>query len=321
MLLRPSGLPFLPESESPSDAAGQPLSRACSPLPGAQPPSSPPGVQLLSSDQIPAPRLRSVVVCSSSSQADNCSANSDDDGWQIVMSRKSVRRAKFQERNFDRSNVLRERKIAYLKTMKGLCFRCLSNKHLVNNCREPVRCWNCKSFGHLARSCPKTPMPQPLCCLLHFLLSSATRRSYADVVMSSSGNRRGRHEDRPELDHCAMAATQEMLEGERAFISHAVVVWLGENRPRTELYHVIEAFKAEFGVHSHQIQVSEHAPEDWLVFFTDPSLAEAAAARQASDVVGATSAWLHGARTGTQRRLTCLFVLVFALRTYLSMHG
>lgn len=43
---------------------------------------------------------------------------------------------------------------AYFKRLAGRCFRCLASDHMVANCRDPVRCFNCKGVGHLSRSCP-----------------------------------------------------------------------------------------------------------------------------------------------------------------------
>ena len=46
------------------------------------------------------------------------------------------------------------------------CFRCLASDHLVRDCRDPVRCRNCRGCGHRFSSCPMpiarvlTPMPR-----------------------------------------------------------------------------------------------------------------------------------------------------------------
>jgi hypothetical protein len=46
------------------------------------------------------------------------------------------------------------------------CFRCLASDHLVRECRDPVRCRNCRGCDHRLRSCPMriarvlTPWPR-----------------------------------------------------------------------------------------------------------------------------------------------------------------
>jgi hypothetical protein len=37
--------------------------------------------------------------------------------------------------------------------MAGECFRCLSTKHKVFRCREPIKCYRCKGNGHFERHC------------------------------------------------------------------------------------------------------------------------------------------------------------------------
>lgn len=52
-------------------------------------------------------------------------------------------------------------------TAKAVCFRCLSSEHSVRDCRDPVRCRNCRGIGHRQFSCK---MP------LSLALSPANRR-------------------------------------------------------------------------------------------------------------------------------------------------
>jgi hypothetical protein len=37
----------------------------------------------------------------------------------------------------------------------GRCYRCLALEHRVVQCREPVRCWKCKKFSHIALHCSR----------------------------------------------------------------------------------------------------------------------------------------------------------------------
>ncbi|KAL5676918.1 hypothetical protein ACJX0J_013049, partial [Zea mays] len=46
-------------------------------------------------------------------------------------------------------------------TAKAVCYRCLSLEHLVRACRDPVRCRNCRGYGHRSHDC-KMPISQTL---------------------------------------------------------------------------------------------------------------------------------------------------------------
>jgi hypothetical protein len=47
-------------------------------------------------------------------------------------------------------------------TPSRACFRCLATDHLVDACREPVRCRRCRASGHRSPQCK-----MKLCVLLH----------------------------------------------------------------------------------------------------------------------------------------------------------
>jgi hypothetical protein len=43
------------------------------------------------------------------------------------------------------------------KRVVGRCFCCLASNHLVADCCDHVRCFNCLKFGHCARHCRSPP--------------------------------------------------------------------------------------------------------------------------------------------------------------------
>ncbi|KAL5211927.1 hypothetical protein ABZP36_022774 [Zizania latifolia] len=40
----------------------------------------------------------------------------------------------------------------------GRCFRCFSKEHFMNECRDPIKCIRCHSFGHKAKDCSRPPI-------------------------------------------------------------------------------------------------------------------------------------------------------------------
>lgn len=69
------------------------------------------------------------------------------------------------------------------KTLKPLslsrtCFRCLASDHLVDECRDPVRCRRCHGYGHRSSSCK-----MPLSRLFH-----ASMRRLATIRMPATSH-------------------------------------------------------------------------------------------------------------------------------------
>jgi hypothetical protein len=45
--------------------------------------------------------------------------------------------------------------------MKGLSFNCLARDHKVTSCRDPIRFWRCRQFGHTSIDCLPSNFGQP----------------------------------------------------------------------------------------------------------------------------------------------------------------
>jgi hypothetical protein len=63
-----------------------------------------------------------------------------EDGWQVVKSRKQSRCASARR--------------GTSVNLRGRCFNCFSPNHLVASCRYPPRCFRCFKLGHQASRCP-----------------------------------------------------------------------------------------------------------------------------------------------------------------------
>jgi hypothetical protein len=84
---------------------------------------------------------------------------------------------------------------------------------------------------------------------------------------------------RPEHDVCNLPFSEEIRDRIEFFETHSLIVWIGKNRPYTDVNHVAEAFTSKFGLDYSRIQVSKHNPADFLVTIFDRDAFEEAAAR------------------------------------------
>ncbi|KAM0886338.1 hypothetical protein ACQ4PT_029743 [Festuca glaucescens] len=173
---------------------------------------------------------------------------------------------------------------AFLKRLRGRCFKCLSSSHRVASCKGPRVCWRCGKPRHLAWECAEPPAsPPPPRRPLHRSTPVTPRRSYAAVLMAPV---RGDLSGRPEEDECYVTATQEVLDNERRYNARAVIVNIGRDRPRTEPRHVAAAFRREFGVREEALHISPHFPEDFFILFDDEQAREDAVDRESFESGG-----------------------------------
>jgi hypothetical protein len=77
--------------------------------------------------------------------------------WQLVQPRRSPRLTGFASPAFRARPPPPE-------WLKGRCHRCHEEGHWASFCRDPLRCNNCRLFGHKARGCtaPTAPRPPPV---------------------------------------------------------------------------------------------------------------------------------------------------------------
>jgi hypothetical protein len=80
-------------------------------------------------------------------------AGADAEGWELVESRRAKRL---------RLRALRVRRHGPSPSaFNGVCFNCLSPRHLARQCRLETRCFSCLALGHKAASCPGSPATSP----------------------------------------------------------------------------------------------------------------------------------------------------------------
>jgi hypothetical protein len=140
-----------------------------------------------------------------------------------------------------------------------------------------VRCINCLRNGHCSWQCSgrgsKTP-PTPKC--------QAPRLDNVNfpplVLAVPSMAQPGDPAVRPEHSCVVASSTSNMERKLERLSSHAVVVWLGRDRPDISPERVMRAFCSRFGVRTEDIKVARSPPGDFLVTFTHRHHREAAVA-------------------------------------------
>ena len=73
---------------------------------------------------------------------------------------------------------------------------------------------------------------------------------------------------RPAETFVVATVSREMEEELERLATHAVVAWLGRDRPDVDVDKVKKAFCYQFGVRTSDISVVRNFPEDFLVTFT-----------------------------------------------------
>jgi hypothetical protein len=72
--------------------------------------------------------------------------------------------------------------------------------------------------------------------------------------------RQGDLSGRPEVGECYATATEEVLGNERLYNAHALLIKIGQDRPRTETRHVADALRREFDVREEEARISPPLP-------------------------------------------------------------
>lgn len=166
---------------------------------------------------------------------------------------------------------MHSRKARFLQHMEGKCFRCLSTKHKIVDCREPFRCWRCLKFGHLASSCSKKfaykstlpplkthteafPALAPLCFPPRSFPSPPKSPIMDDLTAC------------PLLDSVVISATGEIERNRERFSAHSLVAWqVGAQEGRVELNTFADDVPSAFNIRRADIQFTKFHPEDFFI--------------------------------------------------------
>ncbi|WVZ91565.1 hypothetical protein U9M48_037717 [Paspalum notatum var. saurae] len=162
-----------------------------------------------------------------------------------------------------------------LVSLRGKCARCLSKGHFAIDCRDPVKCIICKRSGHRSWQCfrrDSKPSPASRC-----QPPRLDTHNFPPLVAPPMA-RPGDPAERPGQSFAVASSTRDMDRELERLSSHAVVVWLGRDRPDVSIDRVERAFCSRFSVRPEDVTVTRSPPADFLVTFTHRHHREAAVA-------------------------------------------
>lgn len=158
--------------------------------------------------------------------------------------------------------------------MDGKCIRCLSTKHQVSACTEPIRCWFRMNSGHLASNCRKrpgykTPLNPPVLSTanfpelapLHFPPKSLSAPSAMDDLTA-----------RPLLDSVVISATGEIERRRERFSARSLVAWqVGALGDKVEIGVFADDMRSAFHIRRADIQFTKFHAEDFFITCSNQS--------------------------------------------------
>ncbi|KAE8783028.1 hypothetical protein D1007_43577 [Hordeum vulgare] len=235
-------------------------------------------------------RVKSIIVDSSGAEV---TISGPHPGWTEVARRgkrltpaepsvpRSLPRTRRSDRRVVHSAADPQAAPLHISPFAGRCFRCLSKRHRLASCRDPVHCLSCRRAGHIASRCPRNrkagislrdrlgptprviqlsdrlrfPPPPPAAMalatpsMLHHLDSSRRpRESRSTAVLS------------PTLDQAVFFLR-----------SHAVTLTAADGVNISSPMAVGKALEAQLSVPVHSLRVTAHHPEHFFVTFTQPA--------------------------------------------------
>ncbi|KAI4972179.1 hypothetical protein ZWY2020_003104 [Hordeum vulgare] len=244
-----------------------------------------------SSGMPPRRRLQSIIVApgeTSSQAATSLPAgkglNAGEQDWNLVRSRKEIRKI-----NTTTSEELRlhprvppsdpaalQQHLAFKARFNGRCFRCLSTRHRLASCRDPIRCIRCKETGHLARSCSaslpprkqpatnKQPTQPPPPRDSHLAWPElCARRALMEFTPGLASRR-------PEHSSCVLVSTPEMEADAYHLRRSALTATAADARVDFATSLVAKALEQALDIPWESIQLASAHPEDYLIRFAEP---------------------------------------------------
>ncbi|KAI4973317.1 hypothetical protein ZWY2020_029025 [Hordeum vulgare] len=246
----------------------------------------------------PRPRLQSIVVAPcgdpatgspppAPSQAFNAMEAPADPAleWNLVRSRKETRAMKaasfgdphLQQRRGPPSHpVALQQHLAFKARFNGRCFRCLSMRHQLASCRDPIRCIRCKRTGHLARSCSSRLSSQPPPTgrkQQHPTQPPQVNPAAWPALPVGSSEMEltpGIASCRPMRSSCIVLSTPEMEADAYHLRRTTLTATTPDARVDLNTALVAKALEQVLDIPRESIQVASAHPEDYLIRFSEP---------------------------------------------------
>uniref|UniRef100_A0A8I6XC83 CCHC-type domain-containing protein n=1 Tax=Hordeum vulgare subsp. vulgare TaxID=112509 RepID=A0A8I6XC83_HORVV len=240
----------------------------------------------------PTPRIKSIVVA----PPPGCrhSSSGTDPGWTEVSARRggrhlldpSIPQARRVPQRSDRlQTFIVGMSPPPLYLFRGRCFCCLSKRHRLAECRDPIHCITCRRAGHIAKNCPRNslvrgrggqvrgrlgpaPPEQPLYQRIRFSPPPAvsTMSQLSPVML-----RHLDHARRPRATRSVAVPSPAVDQAIFFLRSHAVTLTAADGVNATSPMVVGRALEGLLSVLVHSLRVTEHHPEHFLVLFTQPA--------------------------------------------------
>ncbi|KAI5006341.1 hypothetical protein ZWY2020_033584 [Hordeum vulgare] len=250
-------------------------------------------------------RIKSIVVAPS--PGCRLSSSGTDPGWTEVSARKggrppfdpSVPRERRALQRPARLQALNAGTPPPLYPFRGRCFRCLSKRHRLLDCRDPIHCITCRRAGHIAKRCPQNhlvrgrggPVRDRLGPLANLSITVTRFPPPATSTMSQLSPAMLRHLDharRPRAT-CSVTIPSPAIDQAVFFLhSHAVTLTAADGVNATSPMAVGRALEGLLSVPVHSLRVTTHHPEHFLVLFTQPAHQVNAVRRGSIRVEGAS---------------------------------
>uniref|UniRef100_A0ACD5V8T1 Uncharacterized protein n=1 Tax=Avena sativa TaxID=4498 RepID=A0ACD5V8T1_AVESA len=164
---------------------------------------------------------------------------------------------------------------AFLRRFRGLCFRCLSKNHRRSKCREPLRCIECRLWGHSSSSprCParRRPEAQPSAvvprCPPGERLCFPAPPPPAEMLRRVSAVPAPR---RPSAGPTVITCSRFMDHELRTLRSRGVLVKAVEHFHSANPLLVGKELEARLRLPPHVLRVTRHHPEAFFIKFDFP---------------------------------------------------
>nr|TKW05757.1 hypothetical protein SEVIR_7G197400v2 [Setaria viridis] len=146
--------------------------------------------------------------------------------------------------------------LAFKRVTAGRCFRCLASDHLASVCRDPVRCFWCRRFGHRERACRaarKQPPPPP---------QRSKRTSLTTASMAI-----GDPHTQLEVETVFVSSSFHLEHDARDWEACALVPWALHLPPDAGARDITNLITRELRLQPGDVTVTLHQPEPYLVRF------------------------------------------------------